>query len=234
VLRLATLIGALAAAVAAPLGPAGAPASDFPKPDRPVAPIINSTWADNDFRDRAEEIRQITKRLGVEPGMTIADIGAGDGYDSLRFSHVVGAKGQVIAEDIVPAYLKVLAAKARSTEGSNIAVDLGAPHDPRLPRASIDRVLMVHMYHEIQSPYALLYNLVPAFKPGGRLGVEELNRPTSQHGTPPNLLVCELAAVGYQKLALAPLDGQIGYFAVFAPPSVRDRPKPGAIKPCAA
>ncbi len=233
-LRLAILLGALAAAVAAPLGPAGAPAVDFPQPDRPVAPIVSSTWADNDFRDRAEEIRQITIRLGVQPGMTIADIGAGDGYDSLRFSQVVGAKGQVIAEDIVPAYLQVLEAKARSNGRTNIAIDLGDPHDPRLPRASIDRVLMVHMYHEIQSPYALLYNLVPAFRPGGRLGVEELNRPTGRHGTPPKLLVCELAAVGYKELALAPLDGQIGYFALFAPPSVRDRPKPGAIKPCAA
>ncbi len=233
-LRLALLLGALAAAVAAPLGPAGAPAVDFPQPDRPVAPIVSSTWADNDFRDRAEEIRQITIRLGVQPGMTIADIGAGDGYDSLRFSQVVGAKGQVIAEDIVPAYLQVLEAKARSNGRTNIAIDLGDPHDPRLPRASIDRVLMVHMYHEIQSPYALLYNLVPAFRPGGRLGVEELNRPTGRHGTPPKLLVCELAAVGYKELALAPLDGQIGYFALFAPPSVRDRPKPGAIKPCAA
>ena len=233
-LRLAILIGALAAAVAAPIGPAGAPASDFPKPDRPVASIINSTWADNGFRDRAEEIRQITNRLGLKPGMTIADIGAGDGYDSLRFSRVVGARGRVISEDIVPAYLQVLAAKARSQGLTNIAIDLGEPHDPRLPPGSIDRAVMVHMYHEIQSPYALLYNLVPAFKPGGRLGVEELDRPTSQHGTPPKLLVCELAAAGYEKLALAPLKGQIGYFAVFAPPSLAHRPKPAAIKPCAA
>jgi len=69
--------------------------------------------------------------------------------------------------------------------------------------------------------------LAPAFKPGGRLGIEELDRPTQAHGTPPKLLTCELAAAGYRLVDLKPLQGGLGYFAVFAAPASA---KPGAAK----
>ena len=95
----------------------------------------------------------------------------------------------------------------------------GEPGDPKLPSRSIDAAVMVHMYHEIQQPMGLLAKLAPAFKPGGRLGIEELDRPTEAHGTPPKLLTCELAAAGYRLIDLQPLIGDIGYFAVFASPS---------------
>ena len=64
----------------------------------------------------------------------------------------------------------------------------------------------------------------PEVEAGGRLGVEELDRPTEQHGTPPKLLTCELAAVGYRLMSMKPLSGDLGYFAVFSPPS-SPRPK---------
>ena len=91
---------------------------------------------------------------------------------------------------------------------------------------------MVHMYHEIQHPYTLLYNLAPAFRRGGLLGIEELDRATQYHGTPPALLTCELQAVGYRRVSLAPLAGNLGYFAVFSPPEPGARPSPDRIKPC--
>ena len=65
---------------------------------------------------------------------------------------------------------------------------------------------------------AMLAKLAPAFRPGGRLGIEELDRPTQAHGTPPKLMVCELAAAGYRLIELKPLQGDIGYFAVFSAP----------------
>jgi ubiquinone/menaquinone biosynthesis C-methylase UbiE len=101
----------------------------------------------------------------------------------------------------------------------NVTVIQGSAGDPKLPPRSIDAAIMVHMYHEIQQPMALLANLAPAFRAGGRLGVEELDRPTVAHGTPPKLLVCELAAAGYRLVEMAPLTGGLGYFAVFQPPS---------------
>jgi hypothetical protein len=82
----------------------------------------------------------------------------------------------------------------------NVTISLGEPHDPRLPAHSLDAAILVHMYHEIAQPYGLLYNLVPALKPSARVGIVDAIGPTSEHGTPPSLLRCELAAVGYREI----------------------------------
>lgn len=216
------------------LGPAGAADAAFPKPDRPVADVVSPTWGAAVVRDHAAEVRQIADHMDLKPGQTVADIGAGDGYDTLRLARLVGPKGRVIAEDITGKYLQMLQQNARTQRTANIVYDLGEPGDPRLPRRSIDAAIMVHMYHEIAQPYALLYNLVPAFRPGARLGIEELDRPTASHGTPPALLTCELKAAGYLQLSQALLTGGIGYFTVFAPPTLVARPEPSSIRPCKA
>jgi len=92
----------------------------------------------------------------------------------------------------------------------------------------------VHMYHEIAQPYGLLYNLVPALKPGARVGIVDAYAPTGEHGTPPDLLRCELAAVGYREISLDRLTGSNAYLAIFAPPSVASRPGPETIIACKA
>ena len=73
------------------------------------------------------------------------------------------------------------------------------------------------MYHEISEPYAFLYNLAFALKPGARIGIVDLERPTPEHGTPIELLRCELNAVGYREISTSPLAGDGGYLAVFTP-----------------
>jgi hypothetical protein len=88
------------------------------------------------------------------------------------------------------------------------------------------------MYHEIAQPYGLLYNLAPALKPGARVGIVDAIGPTSEHGTPPDLLRCELAAVGYRGIAFHPLTGSNAYLAIFAPPSDDSRPRPDAMVAC--
>ncbi len=215
-------------------GTAGAAPATFPSPGRPVASIVSPTWGDLSARDAAKEVEQIVARLHLRSGMTVADIGAGTGYDALRLAAIVGPGGSVIAEDVTPAYLKTLRASAQSRRIANLRIVLGASADPGLAPASIDAAIMVHMYHEIQDPYALLYNLAPAFRRGGLLGVEELDRPTQFHGTPPALLTCELQAVGYRRLGLAPLAGNLGYFAIFLAPKPGARPSPDSIKACHA
>jgi SAM-dependent methyltransferase len=204
----------------------GAPASAFPKPDRPVADIVSPIWHDEKERDDAGEPRQLVRLLGINSGMTIADIGAGSGYYVVRLSPIVGPYGRIIAEDVVPEYLQDLRSRVHDLGLQNVTISLGEPHDPRLPAGSLEIAILVHMYHEIAQPYALLYNLVPALKPGARVGIIDAYRATSEHGTPPSLLRCEFAAVGYREISLDRLTGSDAYLAIFKPPTIASRTPP--------
>jgi len=212
----------------------GAPAGAFPKPDRPVAEIVSPTWHNEKERDDAGEPRQVVRLLAIKSGMTVADIGAGSGYYVVRLSPIVGPRGLIIAQDVVPEYLRGLRSRVRDLGLQNVVISLGEPHDPRLPADSLDIAILVHMYHEIAQPYGLLYNLVPALKPGARVGIVDAYGPTSEHGTPPSLLGCELAAVGYREISLDRLMGSQAYLAIFAPPSIASRTRPDAMVACKA
>jgi SAM-dependent methyltransferase len=213
---------------------AGAPAVAFPNADRTVADIVSPIWHSEKERDSAGEVRQVIRLLGIKSGMTVADIGAGSGYYVVRLSPIVGPHGRVIAEDVVPEYLRGLRRRVRDLGLQNVAIGLGEPHDPRLPADSLDIAILVHMYNEIAHPYVLLYNLIPALKPGARVGIVDTFRRTSEHGTPQSLLRCELAAVGYREISLDRLTGSDAYLAIFAPPSVAGRARPEAMVACKA
>lgn len=214
------------------LGPPGAAASLFPAPSRPVADIVTDTWSSEDTRDRAGEADTVMRLLEVRPGMRVADVGAGSGYYTIRVSPVVGPGGRVTAQDIMPRYLERLRARVRREGLANVTLALGEPHDPRLPPASADLVLLVHMYHEVEQPYAFLHNLRPALREGGRVAVVDLDRPTNRHGTPPALLRCELETVGYRQSAFHDLGPESGYLAVFTPSG--DAPRPDGVRACPA
>lgn len=231
------LVLALAAGCSRPEGGQSAQAAarnaaGFPLPDRPVAGIVSPEWSSGADRDTADESGQLIRDLAIKPGMTVADIGAGSGYHTLRLSPAVGAHGVVYAEDIVESYISGLRREAEGRGLTNIRIVVGKPDDPKLPKAGVDRAVLVHMYHEIENPYALLWNLAPALKTGGRVGVIDVDRPTQNHGTPPGLLKCEFEAVGYKELSITQLEGGVGYLAVFEAPT--SRPRPRAIKPCKA
>lgn len=235
-LRLSTallLVATAALAQVGPLAPSGAPASAFPKPDRPVAEIISPIWASEKERDAVDEAGQLVRRLGIAPGMNVAYIGAGSGYHTVRLARAVGPAGQVFGQDVLPRYLAGLTERVGREGLTNVTMAQGDPHDPRLPPRSVDVAILVHMYHEIAQPFALLHNLLPALRPGARVGVVDLDRPTDQHGTPRKLLACEFAAVGYRQVAISDLDGNLGYLAVFAPPDEAERIAPSSIIPCA-
>lgn len=212
----------------------GTPAAAFPNPDRPVADIVSPIWHNEKERDAAGEARQLVGLLSIKSGMTVADIGAGSGYYVVRLSPIVGPHGRIIAEDVVPQYLRGLRRRVREFGLRNVVISLGEPHDPRLPANSLDIAILVHMYHEITQPYGLLYNLVPALKPGARVGIVDAYAPTFAHGTPPDLLRCELAAVGYRQINVDRLTGSNAYLAIFAPPSVASRTPPEAMSACKA
>jgi predicted methyltransferase len=212
----------------------GTPAAAFPNPERPVADIVSPIWHNEKERDRAGEPRQLVRLLGIKSGMTVADIGAGSGYYVVRLSPIVGPHGRIVAQDVVSEYLRGLRSRVRKLGLQNVVISRGEPHDPRLPADSLDIAILVHMYHEITQPYGLLYNLVPALKPGARVGILDAYKPTSEHGTPPDLLRCELAAIGYREISLDRLAGSDAYLAIFAPPSVATRTRPEDMVPCKA
>jgi SAM-dependent methyltransferase len=233
---LATLLShdLLAAGYQEGLAPPGIPASAFPEPARPVADIVTDIWRDEKSRDQAGEAERVMNLLGVKPALVVADIGAGSGYYTVRLARRVGPTGHVFAEDVVPEYLERLARRVAS-EGlaGTVTVVRGDPHDPRLPPGSIDLALLVHMYHEVQQPYGLLWNLRPALRPSAHVAVIDARKQTAVHGTPPDLLRCEMAAVGYRQTAFYDLQER-SYLAVFVPLDPREGPaSPGAIRPCA-
>ena len=232
------LVAALVAASACAteigyLGPPGAPATEFPAPQRPVAPIVSPSRSGEERRDFLNEDGQIVRILGIKSGMTVGDIGAGNGYHTIRLSPIVGPTGSVIAEDVRRDYLVELARRVSQLKLTNVVLALGEPHDPRLPAALLDAAILVHMYHEVSQPYAFLYNLAPALKPGAQVGIVDLERPTAQHGTPIELLRCELSAVGYHEIAIHQLADDSGYLAVFSPPTEAGRKSPRDIVACA-
>src|SRR3954470_3609210 len=147
-----------------PLAPPGAPASAFPKPDRPVAEIVSPIWATETERDAVQEAEQIIAGLGLKPGMSVTDLGAGSGYHTVRLARALGPDGRVFAQDVTPNYLADLAKRVRKEGLPNVTIVRGEPHDPRLPAASLDAAILVHVYHEIAQPFAFLYNLVPALR----------------------------------------------------------------------
>jgi ubiquinone/menaquinone biosynthesis C-methylase UbiE len=202
----------------------------FPQASRVVAPVVSGRWSTERARDQRREAGAVMEAAGVRPGMTVADIGAGEGYYTIRLAAKVGPDGRVLAEDIVPRYRDLLADRIVRERLDNVSVRLGQPTDPELPPHSFDRIFMVHMYHEVREPYEFLWRMRPALKPDGLVVVVDSYRPTAQHGTPPKLLDCEFEAAGYRLVKRAEMPQAGGYLALFA--SHGPRPEPRAMKAC--
>lgn len=209
---------------------AQSPEPRFPQAHRAVAPIVSDTFSTEDARDRVGEAEEVMELAGVKPGMSVADVGAGGGYYTIRLARIVGAKGRVLAEDIVPDTRDRLSDRVQRESLDNVAVKLGAPDNPMLPHASFDRVFLVHMYHEVSSPYAFLWHLRDGVKLDGLVIVVDSNRPVERHGIPPLQLKCEMAAVGLQPVKFSALTGGEAFLMAFR--TVGSRPDPANIKAC--
>jgi predicted methyltransferase len=202
----------------------------FPAAHRDVAPIVSSTFSTEQARDRAGEAAQVMRLAGVKPGMSVADVGAGEGYYTVRLAPVVGPKGRVLAEDILPEVRDALSDRVQRERLDNVAVKLGTPDDPTLPAGSFDRIFLVHMYHEVASPYAFLWHLREGLKPDGLVILVDSNRPVKQHGIPPQQAKCEFAALKLAPVKLTLLSGGDVYFMAFR--IAGPRPAPEQIQPC--
>lgn len=213
-----------ASALAGPHGQATKHEPAFPAPARPVAPVVSPRWSTEDEREHVGEADKVIAALGSLKGLTVADVGAGEGYYEPHLSRAVGRGGHVIAEDIDAATVAKLARRVAPL--GNVRTLLGRADNAGLPVDSTDVALMVHMYHEIAQPYAMLWRLRAGLRAGGRIAIVDADRPTADHGTPPKLLTCELAAIGFVRQSSRMIEDGI-YLAVFVPRAV-----PATIVPC--
>lgn len=228
---LAVVLAAVSLFAACGSPPSGARRhADFPIPDRPVASIVSPARGSEETRDRLGEAERVMDRLGIRPGTRVADVGAGEGYYTVRVARRLGVEGTVYAEDITPKYLDALRARLVRERVGGVTVILGAPGDPKLPPGSVDVAILAHVYHEIVNPYELVYRLHEALAPGAAVAIIDVDKPIEDHGTPPALLRCELAAVGYRQIDFLPLAPADGYLAVFTPPAAL--PPVSSITPC--
>lgn len=205
-------------------------ARDFPEAWRPVSKIGSNAFGNEDQRDNLGEAEVVMDLAAIGAGTTVADIGAGEGYYTVRLAERVGRKGRVLAQDIDPGAIQRLGQRVERERLDNVSIKTGAADDPRLPANSFDRVFLVHMYHEVTEPYAFLWRLRPALRKGGQVIVVDVDRPTDSHGIPPSLLFCEFQSVGFRLVEFVRRPELNGYYAQFE--AVGPRPEPGAIKPC--
>lgn len=148
--------------------------------ERSVAPGVNRAYEQADYarwqssfesegREIFEKRHAIVDALNLAPGMVVADVGAGTGVLSLLFARRVGAGGTVIAQDVVPEFLRGIETRARREGLAQLKTRLGAETDARLPENGVDLVFTSDVYHHFEYPRAMLASLHRALKPGGRL-----------------------------------------------------------------
>ncbi len=142
-----------------------------PEPRKPanVMGFEGAAWLEREGRDEAEKPEVVLAAMELSPGMTVAEIGAGTGYFSRKIGKVLGPKGKVYAVDIQPKMLDLLKEYAAKEGVSNIVPVVGTETDPKLPEGSVDRILMVDVYHEFQKPQEMLARIARALAPGGRV-----------------------------------------------------------------
>lgn len=203
---------------------------EFPRADRPVSKVAANAFSSEGLRDSRGEAQKVMDLAQIRPGMTVADIGAGEGYYTVRLAERVGTGGRVLAQDIDRAALGRLGQRVERERLDNVSIKLGNEDDPHLPVDSFDRIFLVHMYHEVSEPYAFLWRLWPALTEGGQVIVVDSDRPTDQHGIPPLLLSCEFEAVGYRLVEFVEKPDISGYFARFERDKVRR--EAADIRPC--
>jgi ubiquinone/menaquinone biosynthesis C-methylase UbiE len=168
-------------------------------------------------RDQRLQIDRVMDLLHLKPGSTIADIGAGGGWFSVRAARRVAPNGRVIAEDINSKAIAYIQQRAQREHLANIETLLGTPDDPKLAPNSLDAALMLKVYHEIAHPQLVLANLRTALKAGARFGIIDKNGNGADHGLNEPTVRAEVERAGFHQIArydFTKADGQ-DYFLIF-------------------
>jgi len=133
-------------------------------------------WLERSEREQEEQPSKAFDAFGDLTGATVADIGAGTGYFTVRLAARVGPGGRVYANDLQPEMLRMLGARLQRERISNVTLVQGSVDDPKLPAGSVDLVLMVDVYHELSEPQKMLRAIRAALKPSGRLVLLEYRK----------------------------------------------------------
>lgn len=124
-------------------------------------------------REHWQRITEIFKAMEIRPGSVVADVGAGDGFLTMRLSPLVGGTGRVYAVDIADRHLDRLRQRVSDAKLENVAIIKGEADDPRLPAAQLDAVVILNAYHEMPRGDDVLRHIRESLKPGGRLVIAE-------------------------------------------------------------
>jgi len=170
---------------------------------------------DSPGRDERLQINRVMDILGIGPGKTVADIGAGSGWFTVRAAKRVGDTGTVYAVDINPEAIRYINSRIRKENLHNIKPIFGKPDNPLLP-GTVDAVLLLKTYHEVAQPITLLRNLRASLTAGAKVGVIDRNGDGENHGVAQDIVIQEAKEAGYRLLEQYDFvkDG-MDYFLVF-------------------
>jgi cyclopropane fatty-acyl-phospholipid synthase-like methyltransferase len=177
-----------------------------------------SIFEDKD-RDKKLQVDRVMDILGIRPGSTVADIGAGSGWFTVRAAKRVGEHGAVYAVDINPESIKYIDNRVTREGIHNVHTILSAAADPKLPANSVDSVLILKTYHEIAEPVLLLQNLRRSLRSGARIGIIDRNGNGEDHGIQKDVIEREASQAGYkltEQYDFVKADRE-DYFLVFIP-----------------
>jgi ubiquinone/menaquinone biosynthesis C-methylase UbiE len=174
---------------------------------------------DSPGRDERLQINRVMDILGVAPGKTVADIGAGSGWFTVRAARRVGEAGVVYAVDINPESIRYVDDRAKKEQLHNVKTILGKADDPLLPSGAVDSVLLLKTYHEVAEPVALLRELRASLRPGAKVGVIDRNGNGEDHGVERDVVLHEATQAGYRLLKQYDFvkGDKMDYFLVLVP-----------------
>jgi ubiquinone/menaquinone biosynthesis C-methylase UbiE len=161
-------------------------------------------WLERPEREAEEQVTTLLQNMALKPGEMVADIGAGSGYHVMRMAPMVEPNGLVYGVDIQPEMVAYLQNQAKAANRKNVRPLLSTAQSVKLAPASIDKMLLVDVYHEFYYPYEMAVSMLEALKPGGRLYLVEYRAedPTVPikpiHKMTEKQAVAELAAAGFR------------------------------------
>ena len=191
-----------------------------PAPQRKTSTPYTGDLSIFDSPGRGERLHidRVMDILSITPGKTVADIGAGSGWFTVRAAKRVTETGTVYAVDINPEAVRHVADRAQQEHLRNVKTVLSKPDNPELPADSIDAVLLLKTYHEVANPIVLLRNLRTSLRPDARVGVIDRNGNGEDHGVQKEVVIREAQKAGYGLLEehddLVKAD-KMDYFLVF-------------------